>query len=44
VNLNENSADELNQLTSFPTARSNKNPKKKQKKTVGWAFKKPSFF
>jgi len=51
MNLNESLADELNQPTSFPTARSNKKSENLVKpktqwtqKTVGCAFSKPGFF
>jgi len=45
MNLNKSLADELNQPTSFPTARSNKNLKNPitPKNTVGWAFEKRVF-
>jgi len=42
VNLNKSLADELTQLTSFPTARSNKKNRKPNK--AGKPKKKPSGF
>jgi len=54
VNINKSLADELNQPTSFPTARSNnkkirktqQSPKanKNPKNPVGWAFLKKGVF